>query len=125
MINIIAWISVLAIGVGTSALIIVLSVFNGFEDLVKNLYGDFYSDISITAAKGKFVTIPFEQREKISKMGGVNRIAYFTEERAVLVNGDYQSIVNLKGVDENYGSVSKIAAHVERGEFRLGNTDTP
>jgi lipoprotein-releasing system permease protein len=56
-INIIAWISVLAIAVGTAALIIVLSVFNGFEDIVKGLYGDFYSDIRIAPAKGKFAEV--------------------------------------------------------------------
>ena len=51
-VNIIAWISVLAIAVGAAALIIVLSVFNGFEDLVKGLYGDFYADMRIAPVKG-------------------------------------------------------------------------
>ena len=50
-VNIISWISITAIGVGAAALIIVLSVFNGFEDLVKGLYGDFYADAKITAIK--------------------------------------------------------------------------
>ena len=67
-INIIAWISVLAIGVGTAALIIVLSVFNGFEDLVKGLYGDFYADIKITASKGKYIAITGEQKNNIEKI---------------------------------------------------------
>ena len=49
-INIIAWISVLAISVGAAALILVLSVFNGFEDLVKSLYADFYADIRVAPA---------------------------------------------------------------------------
>ena len=57
-VNLIAWISILAIAIGAAALILVLSVFNGFEDLVKSLYADFYTDIRVTPAKNKFLT-PF------------------------------------------------------------------
>ncbi|MFK9326028.1 hypothetical protein ACJEKX_23830, partial [Escherichia coli] len=52
-INIIAWIAVTAIAVGTASLIIILSVFNGFESLVKSLYGDFYPSLKIIPATGK------------------------------------------------------------------------
>jgi lipoprotein-releasing system permease protein len=124
-INIIAWISVLAIAVGTAALIIVLSVFNGFEDLVKSLYSDFYADVKITAAKGKFISFSPEQVKKISNTPGVSKLSFYTEERAVLINGDYQTIVFLKGVDENYIHVNRLANHIERGEYKLGTTDAP
>ena len=87
-INIIAWISVLAIAVGTAALIIVLSVFNGFEDIVKGLYGDFYSDIRITPSKGKFATFSPDMVKKIDSIPGINKLSFFAEEKAVLVNGD-------------------------------------
>ena len=56
-INIIAWISIAAMVMGTAALILVLSVFNGFEGLVKSLYSSFYPDIKISAAAGKPVAI--------------------------------------------------------------------
>ena len=49
-INIIAWVSMSAIIVGATSLILVLSVFNGFEDLVKSLYTSFYPDIKVRAA---------------------------------------------------------------------------
>jgi len=124
-INIIAWISVLAIGVGTAALIIVLSVFNGFEDLVKGLYGDFYADIKITASKGKYIAITGEQKNNIEKIPGVAHLSFYTEEKAVLMNGDYQTIVFLKGVDSNYQSVSRVANHVERGRYDVGSTQYP
>ena len=52
-INIIAWVSMSAIVVGAAALILVLSVFNGFEDLVKSLYSSFYPDLKITPSSGK------------------------------------------------------------------------
>ena len=124
-INIIAWISVLAIAVGTAALIIVLSVFNGFEDLVKGLYGDFYADIKIEPAKGKFIEFTPQIVKKITAVQGINKLSFFTEEKAVLVNGDYQAIVFLKGVDENYNSVNHLNNHIERGEYNLGTTDAP
>ncbi|MEO8116030.1 MAG: FtsX-like permease family protein [Bacteroidota bacterium] len=124
-INIIAWISVLAIGVGTAALIIVLSVFNGFEGLVKSMYGDFYSDILVTPAKGKFVEITGDIKNKINKIQGINGSSFFVEEKAVLVNGDYQTIIYLRGIDSAYGKVNGISKHVIEGNFTLGNIETP
>jgi lipoprotein-releasing system permease protein len=124
-INIIAWISVLAIAVGTAALIIVLSVFNGFEDLVKGLYGDFYADVKITPASGKFISFLPSQKEKLSSIPGVNKLSFFAEEKTVLVNGDYTAIVFLKGVDENYQLINHLTQHIERGEYNLGSIEAP
>jgi lipoprotein-releasing system permease protein len=124
-INIIAWISVVAIGVGTAALIIVLSVFNGFEDLVKSLYGDFYSDLKLSAAQGKICKLSKEQIEQIRKVKGVTGISLIAEEKAVLKNEDAQSIIFLKGVDQDYGSVNKVNTHIARGKYELGTLDRP
>jgi lipoprotein-releasing system permease protein len=124
-INIIAWISVLAIAVGTAALIIVLSVFNGFEDLVKGLYSDFYSDIKITPATGKFIGFTPDVLQKIKAIPGVANYSAYIEEKAVLVNGDYQTIAAMKGVDEQYITVNGLIKHIERGEYNLGTTDAP
>src|SRR5688572_26963244 len=64
-INIISWVSVLAIAVGTASLIILLSVFNGFEDIVKSLYADFYTDLKIIPARGKIITVSEQQIAKL------------------------------------------------------------
>lgn len=124
-INVIAWISVLAIGVGAAALIVVLSVFNGFEDLVKNLYGDFYSDIRIAPAKGKFIQITPGIQKQIETAKGVKATSYVAEEKAVLINGECQTIVYLKGVDENYPNVNKLNNHIERGKYDVGIASEP
>jgi len=124
-INIIAWISVVAISVGTAALIIVLSVFNGFEDLVKGLYGDFYSDLKISPAQGKVCRLTAEQINAIRKVKGVQALSLVVEEKAVLKNEDAQSIIFLKGVDEQYGNVNKLTTHVARGKYSLGSLDQP
>lgn len=125
-INIIAWISVLAIAVGSAALILVLSVFNGFEDLVKSLYADFYADIRVApASNAKFLTLTPEQLKSIQTTDGVKQISRIAEEKAVLVNDSYQSIIYLKGVDEAYTQVSGLAKHIIQGKFLTGETDKP
>jgi lipoprotein-releasing system permease protein len=124
-INIIAWISVVAIAVGTAALIIVLSVFNGFEDLVKSLYGDFYSDLKLSASKGKVCRLTAQQIQQIRKVKGVTGISMIAEEKAVLKNEDAQSIIFLKGVDEQYAAVNKVSTHIARGKYNLGDLDKP
>lgn len=124
-INIIAWISVVAIMVSTAALIVVLSVFNGFEGLVKGLYSDFYADINIAPAKGKFIEIDSTQASKVAQVPGVHKLNYVVEEKAVLINGDYQTIVYLKGVDEHYLQFGNIGKYIERGNFLVGNEEQP
>jgi lipoprotein-releasing system permease protein len=124
-INIIAWISILAILVGTAALILVLSVFNGFEDLVKSLYSSFYPDIKIFPASGKQLVLTKEQLAKLKGINGVNQYTLVAQEKALLQNGESQSIVYLKGVDENYVKVSGVASHVVKGTFDLGTADAP
>jgi len=124
-INIIAWISVVAIAVGTAALITVLSVFNGFEDLVKSLYGDFYSDIKVAPAHGKFIKITPSEIKNLNLINGIRKISLVAEEKAFLVNGDAQSLVYLKGVDEHFGEVNRLNTHIVRGEYNMGAVDTP
>lgn len=124
-INIIARISMVAIAVGSAALIIVLSVFNGFEDLVKSLYKDFYADIRIVPASGKTFQFTASQAQQVSGMGGVAVLSYLAEEKALLVNGDCQSIVYIKGVDKQYAQINRMQDHIKRGKFTTGTLQDP
>lgn len=124
-INIISWISVLAIAVVVAALIIIFSVFNGFEELVKGLYADFYADLEIKPTQGKIITLTSQQLLQLKGIRGVNAISLAAEEKAVLVNGDYQSIVTVKGVDSNQSSINNIGKHIIRGKYMLGTTEKP
>jgi lipoprotein-releasing system permease protein len=124
-INIIAWISVVAMGTGTAALIILLSVFNGFEDLVKSLYADFYTDLRIVPAVGKTLQLTNEQKQKIAAWPDVTAVSFTVDEKALLKNGDYQALVFIKGVDSNYQKVNNVAGRLVRGKFLLGNADKP
>ena len=126
VINVIAWISVVAIVVGTAALIVVLSVFNGFEGLIKSMYGDFYTDLKIQPATGKFMSVTDKQLSDIQKNSFVDNFSTVIEEKAVLVNGDAQPIVFLKGVDSNYNAISGISKHLAfDSKFNLGTVDSP
>ena len=124
-INIISWISILAIAVGAAALILVLSVFNGFEDLVKGLYADFYADVRIVATKGKTITLTPKQLQQIQGSSNVQHLTLIAEEKAVLVNEDYQSIIYLKGVDEHYVNVAGVHKHIIKGKFETGSAEDP
>jgi lipoprotein-releasing system permease protein len=124
-INIIAWISILAIIIGTASLILVLSVFNGFEGLVKSLYSSFYTDLKISPASGKIMNITPEQLQKLKGLSGIRNYSLVVEEKALIKNGDYQSVVYLKGVDENYRYVSGVADNLVNGEYNLGNEEIP
>jgi lipoprotein-releasing system permease protein len=124
-INIIAWTSVGAIVIGTTALILVLSVFNGFEGLVKSLYSSFYTDLKISPASGKSITITAEQLQRLKGISGIKNYSLVVVEKALIQNGDYQSVMYLKGVDENYRYVTGVAEHIVKGEYDLGTEEAP
>ena len=112
-------------GTGTAALIILLSVFNGFEDLVKSLYADFYTDLRVVPASGKTLELSGDQKKKIAHWPGVSTVSFTVEEKALLKNGDYQGLVFIKGVDSNYQYVNNVAHRLIRGKFLLGDADKP
>ena len=88
-INIIAWVSMAAIVVGAASLILVLSVFNGFEDLVKSLYTSFYPDIKVSPVVGKNLTLTADQinRQNLKRWLG----------KARDIQWDYKNIGRRKG----------------------------
>jgi len=124
-INIIAWVSIFSIIVGTTALILVLSVFNGFEGLVKDLYSSFYTDLKISPASGKVINLTAEQLQKLRGISDIRNYSLVVEEKALVQNGDYQSVIYLKGVDENYRYVTGVADHLVSGDYDIGTEDVP
>jgi len=124
-INIISWISIGAIIIGTAALILMLGVFNGLEGLVKSLYSSFYSEMNISAARGKTITVTSDQLQKLKGLSSIKNFSLVVEEKGMLKNGAYQSVVLLKGVDENYRYVTGVADHIIRGNYNLGTSDDP
>lgn len=121
-INIIAWVSVVAIAVGAGALIVILSVFNGFEGLVKSLYSSFYPAVKIAPVTGKTIILTPAQLQQISAVQGVAHFSRVIEEKAVLRYGDEPTIAVLKGVDSSYNYVTDVKSNIIRGRFDTGDS---
>ena len=124
-INIIAWVSMSAIVVGAASLILVLSVFNGFEDLVKSLYTSFYPDIKVSAALGKTLTLTPQQLKRLSGIPGVRAVSLVAQDRGILENGANRVPAYIKGVDSNFLRVSGVGRTIEHGQFEVGTADRP
>jgi lipoprotein-releasing system permease protein len=125
-INIIAWVSTLAIAVGAASLVLVLSVFNGFESLVKSLYSSFYTDLKVVPAMGKVLTMTPEMLGRLGHTSNVADYSCVAEEKAILQNMDFQSTqVFLMGVDGKFARITGVKDHLIRGHFDLGSADTP
>ncbi len=124
-INIIAWVTVGVIAFATCCQVLVLSVFNGFEDLVKSLYSSFYADVKILPATGKTCILSAEQIASIKIQPAVENFSMIAEEKALLKNRDAQTVIYLKGVDAGYEKVSGVAAKTNRGKYFTGTTEEP
>lgn len=118
-INIISAISVAGVSVGTMALIIILSVFNGLEEMVNSIFNTFDPELKITASQGK-VFIP--DSSKLAMLGSLEGIAVFSltlEENALVRYEEKKHIATIKGVDDRYPEVTGLDSAMVDGEFRL------
>lgn len=119
VINIISLISAVGIAIGTTALVVVLSVYNGFEGLVKDIYSTYESDLVISPAKGKFFSPNGEHFDRIRNDERVHSLSEVLEENAFVTYARKESIATIKGVDSVYLSNPKIHESIIEGEFAL------
>jgi lipoprotein-releasing system permease protein len=118
-INIISAISVIGVTVGTMALVIVLSVFNGFDKVVQSLFSTFDPDIKISAVEGKtFVPRP-GLTDRLKGLPGVAAVSEVLEENVLLLYGDKQHIGTIKGVDASFREVSGLDSMIYDGTMKL------
>lgn len=117
-INIITGIAVFGLSVGSAALILVLSVFNGFEDLLVGMYSNFDPDIKVSPAEGKTFTVSDSLLKEIYEIEGVEQISQTLEEVAFFEYNDKQSFGTIKGVEDNYGYVINIDSTMREGKFK-------
>ena len=121
IINIISAISVGGIIVGTMALVIVLSVFNGFSILIDTFFSSFDPDLKITPVEGKMFDPDEFEFEKIKNLPGVVHYAEIIEEVALLKYGTQIYPATIKGVPENYTKYTSIDSLIIDGKFMLEN----
>ncbi len=118
-INIITWVAELGLAVGTAALILVLSVFNGFEDLIMQLFSNFNPDIKVTAAEGKTFEMDSSLLLRLEQLEGIAKVSQSLEEIAFFEYGNSQTFGILKGVDEHYSEITGIDSTVREGQYLL------
>lgn len=112
-------IAVLGLSIGTAALIVVLSVFNGFEEVIKSNYSTFNPDLQIMAKTGKTISLDSFPSDALTKLAGVKGLVQVVEEDALFKYRDKQFIAKIKGVSENYLKVSPMDTTIIDGVFVL------
>ena len=111
-------ISMVAIAVSSAAMIIIFSVFNGLESLVKDLYKAFYPEIRITVARGKFFPLDSAKLVIIKGIDGVQQVSACIEDNAMAIDESNkgQKVVTVKGIDKNYFSVNDVKKYLVKGD---------
>lgn len=115
----------LGIMVGTMALIIVLSVFNGMEDLVRSLFGSFDPQLKIAPVEGKTFRVNTAFIESIKNIEGVEVVTEVAEDNVLLKYRDKQMVVKMKGVSNNFASQNTIEKYIVEGNFQLYDGKIP
>ena len=109
-------ISMVAIAVSSAAMIIIFSVFNGLESVVKDLYKAFYPDIKISVARGKFFSMDAAKLTAIKQISGVQNITTVIEDNVFANNHDQQKVIMLKGIENNYFKVNDVRQYIVQGD---------
>ncbi len=125
VINIIAGVSLVSVAVPVAAIIILLSVFNGFGTLVEGLNGGVDADLTVRPLRGRYVDSREVDTLAIRGVQGVESFALVNEQTLMLHHEGREAVVSLRGVDDNFTSVIPIEQHMRAGEFqpRLGDID--
>lgn len=123
-INVISGISVVGVAVATMALVVTLSVFNGFHDLVASFFTQMDPQLKITPVKGKTAPADDPILTKIRHLSEVEVATECLEEQALVVYGDRQQMVIVKGVEDNFNQLTHIQEILEGdGDFELHAAD--
>jgi lipoprotein-releasing system permease protein len=120
-INIISAISASGIAIGTMALIVVLSVFNGFENLISDMFSNFDPDLKITLVKGKTFQVDTEDFDQVRKLKSIAFFTEIVEENALLRFKDKQMPAKIKGVSPSFRQMSQIDQIIFDGKFVLND----
>ena len=116
VVNLISGLSVAAVAMPVAAMIILLSVFNGFESLVKSMYSAFDADLTVSPRQGQ----TFAQRDldtaALARIPGVGALSFTLEQSALLEHGGRQATATIRGVDDAYGAVFQLGDAVVVGQ---------
>ena len=125
VINFISALSAVGMAVGTAALIIILSIYNGFDELVRSTLSNVEPDLLVTPAKGKVFIPQGETFDKVRNNPLVEEFDLVLEENVYVDYEGHQGIAKAKGVDLNYEERSTLAEHIVNGVFSLHKGQLP
>ena len=125
VVNIISAFSVVAVAIGTLALVVVLSAFNGLENLVISLFDAFDPDIKITAVKGKTFDASSFPREAIQDLDGVAYYVDVIQENALLEYRKQQYLGTIKGVEDDFLKMTGLDTMMTAGTLQLEEYGVP
>ena len=113
----------LVVGIGTMSLIIVLSVFNGLEGLLRSTYGSFDPEIIVSVTRGKSFVYTDDLKEKIEGMEAVDLIAEVIEDNVLIKYKNAQRVVRMKGVSDSFVDQERLQNSLVYGELKLSEKD--
>lgn len=120
-INIISGVSVCGVAIATAALVCILSVFNGFQDMVADLFTAFDPELKVVPAQGKFVPADADGLDKLKACKDVKVYSETLEDHALLMINNRQTMVTIKGVQDNFRQLADIDdLLIGSGTFDLG-----
>jgi lipoprotein-releasing system permease protein len=120
-----ALLSMLGVGVGTMALVVVLSVFNGMEALNRQIFKTFEADLSIRPRQGKRLTLSPAQLARLAALPGAGTLTRVIEDNALARYADAQTVVKIKGVDDNYLTRPQLDSALVEGRMSLHRQQSP
>ncbi len=119
VINLISILSVIGVAVGTTALIVVLSAFNGINHFIEGMLSSFDADLKITLVEGKNISTKYTKLEELKKIEGVASYMEVVEDNVLISYGSKQKYATLKGVEPSYAEFSGIDSMMVLGNFQL------
>ena len=119
VVNLISGLSVAAVAMPFAAMIVLLSVFNGFESLVKSMCSAFDADLTVSARQGQTFAADAVDTAALRRIPGVAAMSFVLEESALLEHGDRQATATVRGVDDAYEAVFPLSDAVAAGEYRV------
>ncbi|MDX9940582.1 MAG: ABC transporter permease [Bacteroidales bacterium] len=122
-INIITLVSVIGVAVGTMALVVVLSVFNGFEKLILSLFNAFNPDMEIRLKEGKVFSVEDLPLEELRNIPGIALYSEMLEETALITYRDKQHLVTMRGVSDDYIKITGLDTMLVAGQLVLEDGD--
>ena len=125
VINLISAISAIGMAIGTAALIIILSVYNGFDTLIRSMMSSVEPDLLITPSTGKTFTPEGDVYDWIAEQQSVLNMCCILEEQVFINYADKQSLAKAKGVDWIYEAETPLHEHMIKGTFSLHRGDVP